>query len=101
MKKQIAIGCDHSGITIKGGNYKFTFQKKGFEIIDYGTNDKLPVDYPDVAHPVAKSVSECEVDIGILLCGTGQGVAITANKYKHVRAALGWNAEITCINKKT
>tara|TARA_B100000767_G_scaffold5513_1_gene5304 strand:+ start:119 stop:550 length:432 start_codon:yes stop_codon:yes gene_type:complete len=90
---KIAIGNDHAG-----PDYKFAIVKllesKGITIENYGTNTLDSVDYPDFANPVAKAVNENLVDFGILICGSANGVAMTANKYPKVRAGLCWTNEI-------
>jgi len=90
---KIAIGNDHAG-----PDYKFAIVKllesKGITIENYGTNTLDSVDYPDFAIPVAKAVNENLVDFGILICGSANGVAMTANKYPKVRAGLCWTNEI-------
>ncbi|MDG3582984.1 MULTISPECIES: ribose 5-phosphate isomerase B [Galbibacter] len=95
---KIAIGNDHAGT-----EYKFAvvelLQKKGIETVNYGTDENSSVDYPDFVHPVAKDVNEEKVDFGILICGSGNGVAMTANKYKNVRAGLCWTKEIVSLIK--
>ena len=89
----IAIGNDHAGTA-----YKFKIiellEKNKKNILNFGTDSDQSVDYPDFVHPVAKAVSNKKVDYGILLCGSANGVAITANKYKEVRAGICWNDEI-------
>lgn len=89
----IAIGNDHAGTS-----YKFKIiellEKNKKNILNFGTDSDQSVDYPDFVHPVAKAVSNKKVDYGILLCGSANGVAITANKYKEVRAGICWNDEI-------
>ena len=91
---KIAIGNDHAGT-----EYKFQIltylESKGIEVINYGTDNTDSVDYPDFVHPVAKDVENKTVELGILLCGSANGVAMTANKYQEVRAALCWTKEIT------
>ena len=99
MKKQVAIGNDHTGITLKNEICK-SLQVKGYLTTNYGTNIESPVDYPDVAHPVADSVNSGKVDFGILICGSGQGVAIVANKHKNVRATVCWNKDIAVLARK-
>ena len=90
---KIAIGNDHAG-----PDYKFAIIKllesKGIAVENYGTNTLDSVDYPDFANPVAKVVNENLVDFGILICGSANGVAMTANKYPKVRAGLCWTNEI-------
>ena len=90
---KIAIGNDHAG-----PDYKFAIVKllesKGITIQNYGTDTLDSVDYPDFANPVAKAVNDNHVDFGILICGSANGVAMTANKYPNVRAGLCWTSEI-------
>jgi ribose 5-phosphate isomerase B len=106
--KPIAIGCDHAGFEYKTALVKW-LTGKGYEVKDFGTYSMDSVDYPDFAHPTALSVESGEAAFGILLCGSGNGVAITANKHQHIRAGLSWendvaklirqhnNANIICI----
>ena len=89
----IAIGNDHAGTSYKFKIIEFLKTKK-ISVINFGTNNDLSVDYPDFVHPVAKVLSSKKVDYGILLCGSANGVAMTANKYKEVRAGICWNDEI-------
>lgn len=96
---RIAIGNDHAGTDYKNAIVGYLKEQK-HEIINCGTNSNDSVDYPDFAHVVAKKVDDAEVDLGILLCGTGNGVAMTANKYPKVRAGLAWTKEITAIIKQ-
>lgn len=91
--KILALGSDHAGYLLK----KFLIENlvnNGYQVKDYGTFSEESVDYPDFAHLVAHSVNEEVYDRGILICGTGNGVNITANKYPKVRSALCWNEEI-------
>ena len=90
----IAIGCDHAGFAYKE-EIIAQLKTEGFQLKDFGTDSKDSVDYPDFAHPVAIAVEKQEVAFGILLCGSGNGVAITANKHQHVRAAICWSATIS------
>ncbi|GAA4109456.1 ribose 5-phosphate isomerase B [Aquimarina addita] len=96
---KIAIGNDHAGT-----EYKFAIKEylesEGIEITNYGTDENSSVDYPDFVHPVAKAVDTKAVDFGILICGSGNGVSMTANKYKNVRAGLCWTKEITELTRQ-
>lgn len=83
----IAIGCDHGGIVLKPAIIK-CLEERGIEYVDYGTFDENSVDYPDYALKVAESVKDKETDAGILLCGTGIGIGIAANKVPGIRCAL-------------
>ena len=84
---KIAVGSDHRGFESKE-QIKMIVNQLGYEVIDYGTNDDNPVDYPDMAYKAAKAVSGGEVEKAILVCGTGIGMSIAANKIKGIRAAL-------------
>ena len=90
---KISIGNDHAGYIRKNVLVEY-LNKEGHNIKNYGTDTATSVDYPDFVHPVAKDIVEGNAEFGILLCGSGNGVAITANKYKEVRAALCWNKEL-------
>ena len=91
---KIAIGNDHAGTDYKNTIVKH-LEEQGYEITNFGTNTNDSVDYPDFVHPVAEAVSNNKVDYGILICGSGNGVSMTANKHQKVRAALCWTKEIT------
>lgn len=91
--KQICIGSDHAGYNVKSKIVHY-LTEQGYEVNDVGTYSDAAVDYPDVAHRVAMSLGERAHEIGILVCGSGQGVSMTANKYVHIRAALCWTEEI-------
>ena len=99
MNKVLALGSDHAGFKLKEFLKKY-LSEKGFEIIDFGTKSIDSVDYPDFAHPVAKAVNDKEFETGILICGSGNGVNIVANKYPNVRAALCWLEEIAELARK-
>mgnify|MGYP000474664745 CR=1 FL=1 len=89
----ISIGNDHAGTDYKQAIVK-QLEAKGFTINNYGTDSFDSVDYPDFAHKVSKDVDAKKVDFGILICGSANGVAMTANKYANVRAGLCWTKEI-------
>ncbi|MFD2918985.1 ribose 5-phosphate isomerase B [Terrimonas rubra] len=93
FSKPIAIGSDHAGFEYKTALISF-LEGKGIAFKDFGTHSTDSVDYPDFAHPVALAVESGEAAFGILLCGTANGVAITANKHQHIRAAICWGEEI-------
>jgi ribose 5-phosphate isomerase B len=93
MQKIIAIGCDHAGFDYKDA-IKTYLEGEGWTLQDFGTHSKESVDYPDFAHPVAQAVQNGSTPFGIVLCGSGNGVAITVNKYQGVRAALCWTREL-------
>ncbi len=85
---KLAIGCDHGGWELKEEVLKFLKKSANIEIVDYGTNGKDSVDYPDYGKEVSEAVSRGTVERGILICGTGIGMSIVANRYPKVRAAL-------------
>jgi len=93
LSKPIAIGSDHAGFDYKVELIKWLNQK-GIQVQDMGVYENKSVDYPDFAHPVASSVEKSESAFGILLCGTGNGVCMTANKHQHIRAAMCWDSDI-------
>ena len=94
---KISIGNDHAGVDYKKNIIEYL--EKKFIIINHGTDDENSVDYPDFAHPVSSDVNSGTSNLGILICGSGNGVAMTANKYKKVRAALCWDEEIASLAK--
>ena len=94
----ISIGNDHAGVDYK--NYIIENLKDKHDIKNHGTDKQTSVDYPDFAHPVSSDVDNKRSKLGILICGSGNGVAMTANKYKKVRAALCWNEELAVLAKE-
>ena len=91
--KHIAISCDHAGFDLKE-RVKQELVAKGIEVKDYGPQTADRMDYPDAIHPLAEAINEGEIESGIIICGSGNGVAMTANKYENVRAGLSWTPEI-------
>lgn len=96
---KIAIGNDHHGVEYKRA-ITALLKTKGVTVANYGTDETTSVDYPDFVHPVATAVAEGVVDSGIVICGSGNGVAMTVNKHQNVRAALCWNKEITALARQ-
>ena len=96
---KIAIGNDHAGTTYKNKIVAY-LKEQNIEVTNYGTNEEESVDYPDFVHPVAKDVEENKVDFGIIICGSGNGASMTANKHQNVRAALCWTSEITALARE-
>ena len=94
----ISIGNDHAGVDYK--NYIIKNLEEKYNILNHGTDDTNSVDYPDFAHPVSLDIDNSKSDLGVLICGSGNGVAMTANKYKKVRAALCWSEEIAKLAKQ-
>ncbi|MFT3825928.1 MAG: ribose 5-phosphate isomerase B [Chitinophagaceae bacterium] len=93
LSKPIAIGSDHAGFEYKTAIVKW-LTEKGFQISDVGVYANQSVDYPDYAHPVANAVEKGEAAFGILLCGSANGVCITANKHQGIRAGLAFELEV-------
>ncbi len=96
---KIAIGNDHAGPDYKKAIVSF-LETKGIEVINYGTDTYDSVDYPDFGHPVAQDVEDKKVDFGIIICGSGNGIAMSANKHQGVRAALCWTKEISALARQ-
>lgn len=96
--KKIAIACDHAGFEYK--EYLKNQLSSRYEIQDFGTNSLDSVDYPDFVHPAATSVENGENELGILICGSGQGVQLTANKHQKIRCALCWMPELGSLARK-
>jgi ribose 5-phosphate isomerase B len=99
LSKPIAIGSDHAGFDYKEDLISF-LEGKGLPFKDLGTHNKDSVDYPDFAHPVAEAVENGEASFGILICGSANGVAITANKHQHIRAAICWGEELAQLARE-
>lgn len=96
---KIAIGNDHAGTSYKFNIINF-LKKKGIEVLNFGTDTDDSMDYPDAIHPVAEAVESHKVDFGIILCGSGNGAAMTANHHNGVRAALCWNNEVVALSRQ-
>jgi ribose 5-phosphate isomerase B len=99
MSKIVPIGADHAGFELKENLRKY-LTDKGFSVEDKGTFNNERADYPDFGHAVATYVSSNPGSLGILICGSGNGIAITANKHKGIRAALCWNSEIAALSRQ-
>lgn len=95
---KLAIAADHAGFKLK------EFLKKELEakyqLTDFGTHSLESMDYPDIAHPLAKAIEKKEAELGIIICGSGNGVNITVNKHAGIRAALCWSVEIAVLAKQ-
>jgi ribose 5-phosphate isomerase B len=94
--KKIAIGGDHAGFEYKAELIKL-LAAEGYEVKDFGPYNNASCDYADFAHPVAYAVENQEFKFGILLCGSANGVMITANKHQKIRAGLAWNTEVASL----
>lgn len=95
----IPIGCDHAGFELKE-KIKAYLTEKGYEVKDFGTHSDASIDYPDYAHPVAETVEKNPGMLGILLCGSGNGINMTANKHQGIRSALCWLPEIAKLARE-
>lgn len=96
--KKLAIAADHAGFEYK--EYLKSQLQDKYEITDYGTHSLESVDYPDFVHPAATSVERGENEMGILVCGSGQGVQLTANKHEGIRCALAWMPELAELSRQ-
>lgn len=95
---KVALGSDHAGFEYKEKLRELLTNK--YELKDFGTHSKDSADYPDFAHPVSVAVENKVYDLGILVCGSANGVAITANKHQGIRAAICWNEELAVLARK-
>lgn len=99
LNKPIAIGADHAGFEYKSMIIDL-LQNKGLQVLDFGTKSADSVDYPDFAHPVAHAIENGDAGCGILICGSANGVAITANKHQNIRAAICWAGELASLARQ-
>ena len=99
MSEVIPIAADHAGFEMKE-QLEERIKARGYEVKDLGTDSPAPADYADYAHPVADMVSRGDVKRGVLLCGTGLGMAYAANRHPHVRAAVVWSPEVAELARK-
>ena len=97
--KKIGMACDHAGYELKE-YLKDLLTKRGYIVSDFGTNSPESMDYPDTAHPLASAVENGDVDFGVSMCGSGNGITMTLNKHQGVRAALCWQPEIAALAKQ-
>jgi len=97
-KKKIAIACDHAGFFLK--EKLLIYLRDKYEVKDFGTFSNESVDYPDFGHPMATAISAGEYDLGITICGTGNGMNMTANKHQGIRSALCWNEDISRLARE-
>lgn len=95
----IGIASDHAGYEMKE-QLKDFLSRSGYAVRDFGTDSPESMDYPDVAHPLAASIENGETEMGIALCGTGNGISMTLNKHSGIRAALCWNEEIASLARR-
>lgn len=99
MKKKIVIGADHAGFVLKESVIKH-LNNKGYDINDRGCFSKESIDYPDFGHPVAEEVENDDNTLGIIICGSGNGINMTANKHQGIRSALCWEKEIAKLARE-
>jgi len=99
MKTKIAIASDHAGFKMKQKLIVY-LEKEGYSVHDYGTGIDESVDYPDYGHPLAEAVDRDICNVGISLCGSGNGINMTTNKHQGIRAALCWNKEISLLARQ-
>lgn len=99
MGKKIAIGGDHAGFEYKGQLIEM-LTGLGYEVKDFGPFSTASVDYPDYVHPLCTAIEGGEYELGIVICGSGNGVAITANKHRGIRAALCWNEDLAALSRQ-
>lgn len=99
MSLKISIGCDHAGFSYKE-KLVAKLKKAGHEVTDHGTYSADSTDYADFAHPTAQMVEDGNADFGILICGSGNGVNMTANKHKGIRSALCWNNDLAGLARQ-
>lgn len=95
----IAISCDHAGFELKE-KIKRVLSEKGHSVTDFGPSTADRMDYPDAIHPLAKAINDGEISQGIIICGSGNGVAMTANKYPNVRAGIAWSPELAELTRQ-
>jgi ribose 5-phosphate isomerase B len=96
---KIAIGSDHAGFALKAKLITI-LESAGHQVKDFGCYSEDSIDYPDYAHPVANEVEQHEADLGVLICGSGNGISMTANKHQGIRCALCWTPEIASLARQ-
>ena len=96
---QFSIGNDHAGVEYKKVIVSY-LESKRYKVINHGTDSEESVDYPDFIHPVAQDVSSKKANLGIIICGSGNGASMTANKHQDIRSALCWNKEIAHLARQ-
>ena len=96
---KVSIGNDHAGTKYKHTIVEY-LNKKKFKVLNHGTDQEKSVDYPDFIHPVAEDIRNKKSEIGIIICGSGNGASMSANKHKGVRSALCWNNEICKLSRE-
>ncbi len=97
--KTIPIGADHAGYQLKEA-IKAHFKEQGFKFKDFGTTSEESIDYPDYGHPVAQYIENNKDALGIVICGSGNGINMTVNKHQDIRSALCWNEEVAILARQ-
>lgn len=97
--RKIGIGGDHAGFDYKQ-KVKQILAEEGYEIVDFGPDSDASADYPDYVHPMASAVEKGDVELGIAICGSGNGVCMTVNKHQGIRGALVWNTELAALSRQ-
>ena len=95
----ISVGCDHAGFPYKDAIVDF-LKSKGHNVNDFGTDSDSSVDYPDYVHPAMQEIENGESEMGVLICGSANGVAMTANKHANIRAAICWEPELASLARQ-
>lgn len=98
-KQNVSLGNDHAGVTLKNALSNY-LEKAGYTVVNHGTDQDSSVDYPDFIHPVAQDVETGNSIYGIVICGSGNGAAMTANKYQKIRAALCWSTQLARLSRQ-
>ena len=94
--KKIGIACDHAGYQMKEFLVGY-LSTKGYEVVDFGTHSEESIDYPDFGHALAEAIENGELEQGVALCGSGEGMAMTLNKHAKIRAGLCWNNDVAAL----
>jgi ribose 5-phosphate isomerase B len=99
QNRTIGIASDHAGFQLKEA-IKQQLEGKGFTVRDFGTHSEASTDYPDYVHPLAEAIEAGDLPEGVMICGSGEGVCMTANKHAGIRAALVWNKEVAALSRQ-
>lgn len=97
--KKIGIACDHAGFQMKEFLVGY-LSTKGYDVVDFGCHSEESIDYPDFGHPLAEAIENGELEQGVGLCGSGEGMAMTLNKHQGIRAGLCWNTDVAALTRQ-
>ena len=97
--KKIGIACDHAGFQMKELLVGY-LSTKGYDVVDFGCHSEESIDYPDFGHPLAEAIENGELEQGVGLCGSGEGMAMTLNKHQGIRAGLCWYTDVAALTRK-